>query len=71
MRRLLFLIALAAGLLALFAAPALASAKTFYVHPAARTTLTTSRPPSSHFYTNTVFVSGFHGYFEGAGEAGR
>ena len=36
MRRLLFLIALAAGLLALLAAPALASAKTFYVSPSGK-----------------------------------
>ena len=84
MRRLLFFVALAIGLLGLFAAPALASAETFYVHPsggndtaniqAAFNAAVKAGPGSvvqlsaGHFYTNTIFVKGFNGTFRGAGQ---
>ena len=84
MRRLLFFVALAIGLLGLFAAPALASAETFYVHPsggndtaniqAAFNAAVKAGPGSTvqlsagHFYTNNIVVRSFHGYFKGAGE---
>ena len=84
MRRLLVFIALVIGLLGLFAAPALASSKTFYVHPsgssdthniqAAFNAAVKAGPGSTvqltagHFYTNTVLVKNFDGYFKGAGE---
>ena len=84
MRRLLFFVALAIGLLGLLAAPALASPKTFYVHPsggndtaniqAAFNAAVKAGPGSTvqlsagHFYTNTILVKDFHGTFRGAGE---
>jgi hypothetical protein len=84
MRRLLFLSALAAGLLALLAAPAFASAKTFYV-PATGGDNTAAIQAAfnravaagsgsvvqlgpGHFYTDAIFVSGFNGTFRGAGQ---
>jgi hypothetical protein len=83
-RRLLFAFALAAGLLALLAAPALASAKTFYVSPsggndthniqAAFNAAVAAGPGSTvqlsagHFYTNTIVVQNFDGTLKGAGE---
>ena len=84
MRRLFFFVALTIGLLALLAAPALASAQTFVVHPshgndtkaiqAAFNAAVKAGPGSTvqlsagHFYTNTIFVSNFRGTFKGAGE---
>jgi len=84
MRRLLFACALAAGLLALLAAPTFASAHTFVVHPnghndtadiqAAFNAAVKAGPGSTvqlsagHFYTNRILVKGFNGCFRGAGE---
>ena len=84
MRRLLFFVASAASLLILSAAPALASAATFTVHPnghndtadiqRAFTRAVAAGPASTvhltagHFYTNRILVRDFHGYFTGAGE---
>ena len=84
MKRFLFLVALAAGAMALLAAPALASAHTFYVSPggsndtaaiqAAFNAAVKAGPGSTvqlsvgRFHTNTVFVKGFVGNLKGAGE---
>ena len=84
MRRLLLVAVLAAALLGLLAAPALASAKTFDVHPsggndtkaiqAAFNAAVIAGPGSTvqlsagRFYTNNILVKGFDGYFRGAGE---
>ena len=71
-------------LLALLAAPALASATTFTVHPSGgndtKAIQAAFTPPSKparaapcssaagRFYTNTIVVKNFDGYFKGAGE---
>ncbi len=84
MKKPLLVPVLAIGLLGLFATPALASPKTFYVHPsggndthniqAAFNAAVKAGPGSTvelgagHFYTNTVLVKNFDGYFRGAGE---
>lgn len=84
MRRFLLVFALAVGVLALLAAPALASPKTFYVHPsggndaaniqAAFNAAVKAGPGSTvqlsagTFYTNNIVVQNFDGYFKGAGE---
>ncbi len=85
MRRFLLVFALAVGVLALLAAPALASPKTFYVHPsggndtaniqAAFNAAVKAGPGSTvqlsagTFYTNNIVVQNFDGYFRGAGQA--
>ncbi len=84
MKRLLFALALATVLPALLAAPALACARTFCVHPsggddtaaiqAAFNAAVKAGPGSTvrfsagHFYTNNILVRNFRGYFRGAGE---
>ena len=84
MRRFLFAFALAVGVLALLAAPAWASAKTFYVHPSGGNDTyniqkafdaavkagpgSTVQLSAGHFYANNIVVTGFNGYFRGAGE---
>lgn len=85
MRRLIVLISIALGLLlALLAAPALASAHTFYVSPSggddtaniqkAFNRAIAAGPGSvvqlgpGTFYTNAIWVKGFIGTFRGAGE---
>jgi hypothetical protein len=82
MKRLLLVPVLAAALLALSAAPALASPKTFYVHPSggddtaniqgAFNAAVKAGPGSTvllsagHFYTNRIVVRNFDGTFRGA-----
>ena len=84
MKKLLLVPVLAAALLGLLAAPAFASPKTFTVSPnggndtvaiqAAFKAAVAAGPGSTvqlgpgHFYTNTIFVRNFRGYFRGAGE---
>ena len=84
MKRVLLVFALTAGLLALLAAPAMASPKTFYVHPSggndtkaiqkAFNAAVKAGPGSTvqlragHFYTNRILVHNFKGCFRGAGE---
>ncbi len=84
MRKPLLVFVLAVALLGLLAAPALARAQTFYVHPsggndthniqAAFNAAVKAGPGSTvqlgpgHFYTDTIVVNGFDGYFKGAGE---
>ena len=84
MRRFLLVFALAVGVLALLAAPAMASARTFCVHPsggddtaniqAAFNAAVAAGPGSTvkltagHFYTNNIVVAGFNGSFKGAGQ---
>ena len=82
MRRLLFLIALAAGLLGLLAAPALASAKTIVVSPsggndsaaiqaafaAAGPGGTVQLTAGTFTVNSAIFVQDFSGSFKGAGE---
>ena len=84
MKRLVLVVVLAAAWLCLLAAPALASPKTFYVHPsggndtaniqAAFNAAVKAGPGSTvqlsagHFYTNTIFVQNFNGTFRGAGQ---
>lgn len=84
MKKSLLVGALAAVLLGLLAAPALASAATFYVHPSGGNDTQAIRKafnaavkagPGSivqlgagQFYTNSVFVQGFRGTFRGAGK---
>ena len=84
MRKLIVLVLAALGLLLVVPAAALASPKTFYVHPsggndtaniqAAFNAAVKAGPGSTvqlsagHFYTNTILVRNFNGYFKGAGE---
>ena len=84
MRRLLLVPVLAIACMGLLAAPALASPKTFYVHPSggndthniqeAFNAAVAAGPGSTvqlsagHFYTNTILVKNFDGYVKGAGE---
>ena len=84
MRRVLLVFAITAGLLALLAPPALASAATFPVHPSggndtkaiqeAFNAAVKAGPGSTvqlgagHFYTNNIVVQNFKGYFRGAGQ---
>jgi hypothetical protein len=84
MKRFLVALAVAAALLCLLAAPAFASAHTFYVTPshgddtanlqAAFNAAVKAGPGSTvqlsagHFYTNNIVVQNFKGYFKGAGE---
>lgn len=84
MKRFLVALAVAAALLCLLAAPAFASAHTFYVTPshgddtanlqAAFNAAVKAGPGSTvqlsagHFYTNNIVVNGFDGTFKGAGE---
>ncbi|MGD0997601.1 MAG: hypothetical protein ABR941_04700 [Thermoleophilia bacterium] len=84
MRRFLLVFALAVGVLALLAAPVWASAKTFYVHPSGGNDTnniqkafnaavkagpgSTVQLSAGHFYANNIVVTGFNGYFKGAGE---
>jgi len=84
MKKLLLVPVLTAALLALLAAPAFASPKTFYVHPSGGNDThniqkafnaavkagpgSTVQLSAGHFYTNTVLVRNFHGCFKGAGE---
>ena len=84
MRRLLFIVALAVGLLAVLAAPALAGAATFTVHPSGGNDThniqrafdraiaagpgSVVRLTAGQFSTNTIWVKGFHGTFKGAGQ---
>ena len=82
MRRSLFVVALAIGLLALLAAPTLASAKTIYVSPngtndtahiraafAAAGPGGTVQLRAGHFTINDILVAGFTGAFRGAGKS--
>ena len=84
MRGFLFVFALAVGVLALLATPALASAKTFYVHPSGGNDThniqrafdravkagpgSTVQLSAGRFYANNIVVAGFRGTFEGAGK---
>ncbi len=84
MRKLIVLVLAALGLLLVVPAAALASPKTFYVHPsggndtaniqAAFNAAVKAGPGSTvqlsagHFYTNTIFVQNFNGTFKGAGQ---
>ena len=84
MKKPLFFAALVIACLGLLAAPALASAKTFYVHPSggndtkaiqkAFNAAVKAGPGSTvqliagHFYANNIVVTGFNGCFRGAGE---
>jgi len=84
MKKLLLVPVLTAALLALLAAPAFASPKTFYVHPSGGNDThniqkafnaavkagpgSTVQLSAGHFYTNTILVRNFHGCFKGAGE---
>jgi hypothetical protein len=83
MRKLIVPIFFALGLLCLLAAPALASAKTFYVAPtgnddthniqkafdaAAKAPGSTVQLGPYSYYTNTIFVKNFDGYIKGAGK---
>jgi hypothetical protein len=84
MRRVLLVFAITAGLLALLAAPAFASPKTFYVHPSGGNDTTniqaafnaavkagpgsTVQLSAGQFYTNNIVVQNFKGYFRGAGQ---
>ena len=84
MKRLTFVLVLAIGAVAVLVAPALASAKTFYVAPsggndthniqAAFNAAVKAGPGSTvqlsagRFYTNNVLVKNFDGYFKGAGQ---
>ena len=84
MKKLLLVPVLVVALLGLLAAPALANARTFYVHPsggddtaniqAAFNAAVKAGPSSTvqltagHFTINDILVSGFQGTFRGAGE---
>ena len=84
MKRFLLVLALTVGLIGLLAAPALASAATFTVHPsggndtkaiqAAFNAAVKAGPGSvvqlsaGHFYANNIVVTGFNGFVRGAGE---
>ena len=83
MKKLLLVPVLVAALLGLLAAPALASPKTFYVHPSggndtkaiqATFNKAVAAGPGSvvqlsagHFYVNAIWVKGFNGVFRGTG----
>jgi hypothetical protein len=84
-KKLLLVPVVAVALLCLLAAPALASPKTFYVHPSGGNDTvniqnafnaavkagpgSTVQLTAGQFYTSTIFVRNFHGCFKGAGEA--
>ena len=82
--RKLVLVLVALGMLLVVPAAALASPKTFYVHPSGGNDTkaiqkafnaavkagpgSTVQLSAGHFYTNTIFVKNFKGCFKGAGE---
>jgi hypothetical protein len=83
MRRLIVLVLVALGLLLVVPAAALASPKTFYVHPsggndtkaiqnafnaAVKVPGSTVKLAAGTYHTDTIFVQNFRGCFKGAGE---